>query len=153
MSPPISGGEEIIHRLPSPARVRHPISNEELAPRNRSLATRLVIPETEDPRRAFAQWMTSAENDFFAEVIVNRVWADMMGRGLVEPVDDLRVTNPPSNGPLLKALARHFREQQFDMKKLIATIARNPTFMDLARGPRIGMFRIHVITPVTIGNG
>jgi hypothetical protein len=72
--------------------------------------------------------MTSAENDFFAEVIGNRVWADMMGRGLVEPVDDLRVTNPPSNGPLLKALARHFRQQQFDMKKLIATITESHVY-------------------------
>src|SRR5690606_4406934 len=59
---------------------------------------------------------------YFAKVIVNRVWADLMGRGLVEPVDDLRSTNPPSNGPLLDALAQHFREQKYDLKKLIKTI-------------------------------
>ena len=126
LSPPISGGEEIILVAKSGS-VRHPISNQELAPKP-LFGKATVIGETEDPRRVFAQWMTSAENDFFAEVIVNRVWADMMGRGLVEPVDDLRVTNPPSNGPLLKALARHFRQQQFDMKKLIATITESHVY-------------------------
>jgi hypothetical protein len=55
-------------------------------------------------------------------VIVNRVWADLMGRGLVEPIDDLRATNPPTNGPLLEALARTFVDQRFDLKKLIQTI-------------------------------
>lgn len=126
LSPPISGGEEIILVAKSGS-VRHPISNQELAPKP-LFGKATVIGETEDPRRVFAQWMTSAENDFFAEVIVNRVWADMMGRGLVEPVDDLRVTNPPSNGPLLKALARQFRQQQFDMKKLIATITESHVY-------------------------
>jgi len=55
-------------------------------------------------------------------VIVNRVWADLMGRGLVEPVDDLRATNPPTNGPLLEALAAEFRAQKYDLKKLLRTI-------------------------------
>jgi hypothetical protein len=55
-------------------------------------------------------------------VIVNRVWADLMGRGLVEPVDDLRATNPPTNGPLLDALAADFRTAKYDLKHLIRTI-------------------------------
>jgi hypothetical protein len=55
-------------------------------------------------------------------VQANRVWADLMGRGLVEPVDDLRATNPPSNGPLLDALAEHFRKERYDIKKLVRTI-------------------------------
>ena len=58
----------------------------------------------------------------FAKVIVNRVWADLMGRGLVEPVDDLRATNPPTNGPLLDALAADFRAAKYDLKQLIRTI-------------------------------
>ena len=55
-------------------------------------------------------------------MIVNRVWADLMGRGLVDPVDDLRATNPPSNRPLLDALAADFRQQGYDLKKLMRTI-------------------------------
>ena len=52
--------------------------------------------------------MTAPDNPYFAKVMVNRVWADLMGRGIVDPVDDLRATNPPSNGPLLDALADGF---------------------------------------------
>src|SRR5207237_6355613 len=78
--------------------------------------------EERDPRRALAEWVLAPDNPYFAQVIVNRVWADLMGRGLVEPVDDLRATNPPSNGPLLDALAQNFREQKYDLKKLIKTI-------------------------------
>ena len=126
LSPPISGGEEII-MLAKSGTVRHPISNEELAPRP-LFGDAVVIPETEDPRSALVQWMTSPENNYFAEVIVNRIWADLMGRGLVEPVDDLRITNPPSNGPLLEALAGHLREQRFDLKKLIGTIAKSHVY-------------------------
>ena len=126
LSPPISGGEEII-MLAKSGTVRHPISNEELAPRP-LFGEAVVLPEDEDPRKALMQWMTSPDNNYFAEVIVNRIWADLMGRGLVEPVDDLRVTNPPSNGPLLKALAQHLREQGFDLKKLIATITKSHVY-------------------------
>jgi hypothetical protein len=55
--------------------------------------------------------------------MTNRVWADLMGRGFVDPIDDLRATNPPSNGPLLKALADDFRAQHYDIKQLIRRIA------------------------------
>jgi hypothetical protein len=60
--------------------------------------------------------------------MVNRVWADMMGRGIVDPVDDLRGTNPPSNAPLLDALAADFREQKYDLKKLIRRIANSHVY-------------------------
>mgnify|MGYP003336061361 CR=1 FL=1 len=55
-----------------------------------------------------AEWITSKDNPFFAQVMANRVWSDLMERGLVEPVDDLRASNPPSNGPLLEALAAEY---------------------------------------------
>jgi hypothetical protein len=67
-------------------------------------------------------WMTGEENNFFPAVMVNRVWADLMGRGIVEPVDDIRESNPPSNKELLEALARHFREINYDLKALLRTI-------------------------------
>ena len=72
--------------------------------------------------------MTSTENPYFAKVIVNRVWAEMMGRGIVDPVDDLRATNPPSNGPLLDALADDFRRHGYDLKHLIRTIMSSSVY-------------------------
>src|SRR5262249_6189992 len=62
------------------------------------------VADDEDRRQALAQWLTSRENLQFAEVAVNRLWAELFGRGSVDPVDDFRVSNPPANGPLLEAL-------------------------------------------------
>ncbi len=67
-------------------------------------------------------------NPFFAKVMVNRVWADLMGRGIVDPVDDIRATNPPSNGPLLDALADDFRANRYDLKHLIRTIMTSSVY-------------------------
>ena len=120
LSPPISGGEEIIFTGPGSA-VTHPITGEVLKPK--PLFGAAPVAEGEDPRVVLARWLTSPENHYFAEVMANRVWADLMGRGLVEPVDDLRATNPPSNGALLKALGNNFRQQKFDIKMLIRSIA------------------------------
>jgi hypothetical protein len=120
VSPPISGSEEIIFTAPS-GEVKHPLTGKVLPPRPLFGKTG-PLDADRDPREVLADWIVGDDNPYFARVIVNRVWADLMGRGLVEPVDDLRATNPPSNGPLLDALAQHFREQQYDLKKLIKTI-------------------------------
>jgi hypothetical protein len=120
LSPPISGAEEIIY-VRDGGEVKHPVTDEVLTPA--PLFGSVNLEGVEDPREALAQWMTSTENDFFAKVHVNRVWAVMMGRGLVDPVDDLRSTNPPSNPELLDALAEHFQSAGFDQKQLIKTIA------------------------------
>jgi len=120
LSPPISGGEEIVMTAKSGS-VSHPLTGATLAPRP-LFGEAPADDAVGDPRAALAAWITSPDNDYFAQVMANRVWADLMGRGLVEPVDDLRATNPPSNGPLLEALGRHFREQQFDIQELIRTI-------------------------------
>ena len=63
-----------------------------------------------DIRIPLAEWLTSKENDFFAKSVVNRYMSYLLGRGLVEPVDDLRSTNPPTNVALMDALARHFTD-------------------------------------------
>jgi hypothetical protein len=120
ISAPISGGEEIVYVAESGS-VTHPISGKVLEPRPLFGAARAIAPG-EDPREALADWITADTNPYFAQVMVNRVWADLMGRGLVEPVDDLRATNPPSNAALLAALADDFRQQGFDIKKLIRRI-------------------------------
>ena len=120
LSPPISGGEEIVLTAKTGS-VSHPLTGEVLEPRPLFLEAPPIDPEA-DPREALAAWVTSKENDYFAQVMVNRIWADLMGRGLVMPVDDLRATNPPSNGPLLEALANDFREKQFNLKEVIRSI-------------------------------
>lgn len=126
ISAPISGGEEFIFATDSGA-VKHPLTGEVLPP-TALLGQPLDIPAGTDPRVVLAEWMTSKENPFFAKVIANRVWAEMMGRGLVDPVDDLRDTNPPSNPALLTALADDLRKNGYDLKKLIRTIALSHTF-------------------------
>ena len=98
------------------------LTGEELRPKP-LFGTAAPIPTNGDRREAFATWLTSDANPYFAQVAVNRVWADMMGRGLVEPVDDLRVTNPASNEPLLSAIAKDFQQHDYDLKHLIRTIA------------------------------
>lgn len=75
-----------------------------------------------DRRRVFAAWATSAQNPYFARTIANRMWAHYFGRGLVEPIDDLRDTNPASNEPLLQALAAHLVELKFDLKAFTRTL-------------------------------
>lgn len=123
LSPPISGGEEMI--LPTgKGSVKHPLTGEVLGPKTLFGETPEIGAE-EDPRVALTQWMTSDSNDYFAKVQVNRVWTQMMGRGIVEPVDDMRSTNPPINEALLDALANHFRESGFDNKSLIRVITNS----------------------------
>jgi hypothetical protein len=120
ISAPISGGEEIVYIAESGS-VQHPITRQVLEPRPLFGQAR-PIAAGEDPREALADWITSNDNPYFAQVAVNRVWAELMGRGLVDPVDDLRATNPPSNPALLSALADDFRQQDYDFKKLIRRI-------------------------------
>jgi hypothetical protein len=120
LSPPISGSEEVIFTA-AKGEVRHPVSGKVLAPRP-LFGKAPAIADGTDPRKALADWLVSDDNPYFAKVIVNRVWASIMGRGLVDPVDDLRASNPPSNGPLLDALAVQFRKDGYDLKKLIRTI-------------------------------
>jgi hypothetical protein len=72
--------------------------------------------------------MTSPKNPYFARAIVNRVWRNFMGKGLIEPEDDLRLTNPPSNSELLKALVDDFISHKFDIKHLIRTIMTSQTY-------------------------
>jgi hypothetical protein len=119
ISPPISGGEEVVY-LGDSGSVTHPTTGKVLEPRPLTGQARAILPG-EDPREALADWITK-DNPFFAQVAVNRAWAEIMGRGLVDPVDDLRATNPPSNPALLAALADDFRDSGYDFKVLIRRI-------------------------------
>src|SRR5205814_1798383 len=81
-----------------------------------------------DRRIAFAAWLTSPQNPFFARALVNRVWANFMGRGIVNPVDDMRATNPASNEELLAALTKDFVEHGYDVQYLIRTIMNSGVY-------------------------
>jgi len=82
----------------------------------------------EDPRQKLADWLTEPGNPYFAKAIVNRLWAHIMGIGLVEAVDDMRVTNPPSNPQLLDALAKELTDYHFDLRHLMATIMKSRAY-------------------------
>ncbi|MDX1962183.1 MAG: DUF1549 domain-containing protein [Pirellulales bacterium] len=82
----------------------------------------------QDPRHALVDWMAAPDNKFFAPALVNRYWKHFFSRGLVDPEDDMRVTNPPSNPELLEALAQHFIKSGFNLKDLIRTICLSNTY-------------------------
>jgi len=79
--------------------------------------------DSPDPRLEFTDWLTDEGNPYFAKALVNRLWKHMMGRGLVEPVDDFRETNPPTHPLLMDKLAREFVSSQYDIKHILKTIA------------------------------
>ena len=81
-----------------------------------------------DPRRALADWLTSPQNEMFSRNLANRIWAQLLGRGIIEPVDDVRVSNPPVNGPLLDALSQHLVESKFGLRSLVRDICNSRVY-------------------------
>ncbi len=120
LSPPISAGRETFYFAPGGS-VRHPVSGEVMVPKAPDGPV-LKPADGADPRAALADWLTATNNPFFARAAVNRVWATFFGRGLVEPVDDFRVSNPCVNDPLLDALAADFAAHGYRLKHLIRTL-------------------------------
>ncbi len=88
----------------------------------------LEISPYEDARQYLVDWMAAPENPYFAKALVNRYWKHFFGRGIVDPEDDMRVTNPPSNPELLEALTKHFLDHQFDLKDLVRTICKSSVY-------------------------
>lgn len=109
------------------ASMKHPKSGENLRPAGLDAAP-VDLSSLDDPRHAFADWMVGANNPFFAKSIANRYWKHFMGRGLVEPEDDMRITNPPTNPELLDALSEELKNSGFDVKRLIKTICLSSTY-------------------------
>jgi hypothetical protein len=81
-----------------------------------------------DPRRVLAAWLTSPDNALFSRNLSNRIWAQLIGRGVVEPVDDVRVSNPPVNEPLLAALSEHLVDSNFDLRSLVRDICNSRVY-------------------------
>jgi len=106
---------------------RHPETKQVVKPRFLD-GTEPAIRPLEDRRKVLANWMTSPDNPWFARATVNRFWRQVMGKGLIEPVDDFRPTNPPSNPELMDALARNFVEHKYDVRHLLGAILNSKTY-------------------------
>lgn len=120
-----AGFEKII--ASSGADLKHPRSGEPV-PAAGLGAEPFDLSTAADRRLLLAEWMTADDNPFFARMIANRLWAHYLGRGLVEPIDDLRATNPASNEPLLRALAEHVRTSKYDLKSLTRVILNSQVY-------------------------
>ncbi|MCA9137175.1 MAG: DUF1549 domain-containing protein, partial [Planctomycetales bacterium] len=88
----------------------------------------LEVPTYEDARHQLVDWMADPQNPFFAKALVNRYWKHFFNRGLIEPEDDIRETNPPTNPELLAALEKHFIESGFDLKELVRVITNSRAY-------------------------
>ena len=119
-------GEEIIYSLATPTAIKHPSTGETI-PAAFPFSSDLD-KKNPDPRVRLADWLTSSKNPYFAKSIVNRYWSYLHGRGIIDPVDDIRASNPPSNPPLLDELTRRFIANGFDLKRLIREMARSETY-------------------------
>ena len=119
-------GEEIIYSLATPTDITHPSTGEPI-PAAFPFSSDLD-KKNPDPRGRLADWLTSPKNPYFAKSIVNRYWSYLHGRGIIDPVDDIRASNPPSNPPLLDELTRRFIANGFDLKRLVREMARSETY-------------------------
>lgn len=106
---------------------RHPLTGEQIQPKYLDGPTATFAPH-EDPRHALVDWMVRSDNPFFAKALVNRYWGHLWGRGIVDQVDDMRETNPPSNPELLDALAQEFIHSHFDLKHLLRLMVNSRTY-------------------------
>jgi hypothetical protein len=118
------GGDETVYTNPEGGEVTHPKDGRVMAP---------VVPvgyvpkgaPTTNRRAMLAAWLTSPENPFFARAMANRLWSYFLGRGIIDPVDDIRASNPASNPELLDALTADFLKSGFDLRHLMRTIVRS----------------------------
>jgi hypothetical protein len=122
----------VVYRTESPAKSRHPRTGEALDPRYLAGRSEPVSPD-KDARRRLAEWMTRKDNPFLARATVNRIWSHLFGKGIIDPVDDIRSSNPPVNAPLLDALARDFIDHDFDVRHILRTMLNSQTYQRSAR--------------------
>ncbi len=106
--------------------VRHPVGNRVMKPK--FLGGETPDLKGKDRRVAMANWLVSAENPFFATNLANMVWAHFFGKGIIDEVDDVRVSNPPANAELLNELGRRFTGYKYDFKRLVRDICTSRTY-------------------------
>ena len=119
--------EEVIFNAKSGS-VSHPKTGKVMTPKGLGDASESIIPMTDDPRDKLVDWLADPKNPFFAQAVVNRYWAHFFDRGLTEPIDDMRDTNPASNPELLEGLSRWFISSGYDLKALAKLITTSRTY-------------------------
>ena len=117
--------EYIVHELEN-GETYHVVDNRPVDPKY--LGGEQAETDGEKRRAVLAKWVSQSENPYVARNLVNVVWAHHLGRGIVEPVDDVRISNPPVNEPLLAELAKRFRESNFNLKGLVRDICNSNTY-------------------------
>jgi hypothetical protein len=120
-------GEEIVYRNYNGGEVKHPKNARDMKPKVPYGEANAATGDG-DRREAFAAWLTSKENPLFAKSMANRTWSYFFGRGIIDPVDDIRGSNPPSNAALLDALTEQFVADKFDTRKLMRLICNSRTY-------------------------
>ncbi|MGH9672744.1 MAG: DUF1549 and DUF1553 domain-containing protein, partial [Bryobacteraceae bacterium] len=119
--------EEVVYEKREETEIRHPKDNRVMAAKFLFDVESAALRE-DDLRESLAGWLTAPANPFFARAIVNRLWSYFFGVGIIEPVDDIRGSNPPSNPALLDALAKDFTGRRYDLRHLIRTIVSSRTY-------------------------
>ena len=121
-------GEEIVFDRRAEFDMKHPKDGRVMKPQFMLASSAAPVPEGPERREAFSAWLTSRENPFFAKAIANRMWSYFVGKGIIDPVDDIRASNPPSNPALLEALTKDFVAGGFDLRHLMRTIVNSRTY-------------------------
>ena len=122
----VEGREVVVTNNNAANTVAHPVDGRQMKPKFLGGATPEV--EGQDPRKALAKWLTADDNTAFRETMANVIWAHFFGRGIVDPVDDVRISNPPSNKELLEELGKKMAAYKFDKKKLVRDICNSRTY-------------------------
>ena len=123
----MDSNEEIVYEKRENTEIKHP-KNGRVVPAKFLFDVDKFAPQPDDLRDSLADWLTAPRNPLFGKSMANRMWSYFFGRGIIEPVDDIRASNPPSNLPLLDALSKDFVEHQFDLRQLIRTIVNSRTY-------------------------
>jgi hypothetical protein len=123
-------GEEIVFDQREDYEMKHPKDGHVVKPVLMASATPVGIPTDQSRRDALAHWLVSKDNPFFAKAIANRIWSYFFSRGIIEPVDDIRASNPPVNPALLDALTKDLLDHNFDLQHLMRTIANSRSYQE-----------------------
>lgn len=127
ISAPISGEPEYVWYAPGGSGVTHPVTDVVMTPKAPD-GPEMPYVDGQDPRARLVDWMSGSENPFFAKAITNRIWGEFFGRGIVEPVDDFRASNPSTNDELIEWLAKDFASNGYDLKHLMRTIMQSHVY-------------------------
>ena len=129
----------------------NPITNKIVPPK--FLGGALADATNEDRRRLLADWMADPGNPWFPKHFANIVWAQFFGRGIIEPVDDVRVSNPPANPQLLDALAQHLVDYKYDFRALIRDICLSRTYQTSSQPNDTNAAGCRAISPIAASAG